>query len=107
MSLCQVNSTKNKLCLQSEAGYPINPTIPKDLFRLAIERVMGKFRALGNLLQSDGQRNKSSGPESKASKLPPMATHVDVKGRNVTEKKCPLYTRQEAVAAPERKCKAE
>lgn len=41
--------------------------IPKDLFQLAIERVMGKFRVMGNLLQSDGQRKKSSGPESKAS----------------------------------------
>lgn len=37
----------------------------------------------------------------KQAKLPAMATHVGVKGRNVTEKKCSLYTRQEAVEAPE------
>lgn len=54
----QIRSTKG--------GYPINPTIPKVLFGLAIERVMGTFRALIERLHSDGQRNKSSRPESKA-----------------------------------------
>lgn len=60
--------------------------IPKDLFRLAIERVMGKFRALGELLQSDGQRNKSSGPESKASEAACDGSSCGLKGKKCDSK---------------------